>query len=308
MIEQENNESSARNDLSPSPKKTSARTFKASQQTKAELGTVIEEEPTPVENPNSDQSARRAGNQTFKTMMNVKQRNQSDKPRLLDAFPAKKVTAVDADTSLGPENYTAPSKQNLSRSLFLNQLVDRDFPLNSSAQPVLSMNSPTNTKPKTLEYMENFIKSRQTTTQSTQLFKPNTTKKDADIDPALYSSIFSTNLSQQQKKQQRRELIKQYKQRKELAAANGNQFMDALNLTRNRQLDNENIMDSKVFEARPKINSTLVKNKFSAYKGQELTKVIGQVRQEINRTKEQTPENPLEETHIYPSNITFWPH
>ena len=61
------------NNVSPSPKKSTKRI--PAPQTKVELGTVIEESLLPSEHPNHDQSAQKAGNQTFKTMMTVNQRN-----------------------------------------------------------------------------------------------------------------------------------------------------------------------------------------------------------------------------------------
>ncbi len=100
--------------------------------------------------------------------------------------------------------------------------------------------------------------------------------KDADIDPIHNRILFGLGNSLQEKKQRRKELIRVYKQKRELnnteqethsfKQTNAEAYSDALAVARpQKMLENENILDSKVFEQRPKINTTLEKRKLSAY-------------------------------------------
>lgn len=187
--------------------------------------------------------------------------------------------------------------------------------------------------------MERFLHKRSTIKEtSTPLMIKPSQIKISDIDPGL---VVFANQSSMEKKAHHREFLKQYTLRRENAAStstaveageiqptNGEQYSHAIAATKQKDLENENVLDSKPsFDVRPQINNTIEKRKFSAYANPEtqikttqdqtaLSNFIKKCAMEYRFThawqdaqtdQDSTQQDP-EQTVLHNAKITLYPH
>lgn len=108
-------------------------------------------------------------------------------------------------------------QQNVQRSIYLNKYIDKAYNDSDISQNVLSDFSPVK-KLTPIELVEKLQQQKKREPPKQLLIASHQTHviKDADIDPIQNKVLFGLGNSMQDKKQRRKELIKLYKQKREL--------------------------------------------------------------------------------------------